>query len=240
VIREPGELEAQRQFRLTSSLILVLAEQRKPTEADFIAAYGPGGSAEFWQNYLFGAVSITSLIYTLARTGAAQFQQIEVVEMALGKAFLEAFHGDEDWFRGEYKKMADVRYFRELKEPGHIKVIAKRAADWLNRNPKWRHLVPPTLAAYLAGQNSPEPLPASTPTIEGGVGPFALPKRPRGPQATKKEAVIAAMLVELRSGKSSPETFAGEKQDAIASRFAVSRDTARKALAEALSKFQPN
>jgi hypothetical protein len=150
-----NEMEVLRHTRLISLLVQNAAVQKRPDEQDFVEIYGPGGSREFWTNYLFGLVSLTDIIFMLSRTDASNLGDMDSRSMALEKAFLEAYQSDECWFRGKTDNLKDAVFFWQVKHPDHVKLIARQAVDWLLRNPRWRHLLPQTLVACLTEAPSP-------------------------------------------------------------------------------------
>jgi hypothetical protein len=197
-------------------------------ESLFQRHYGPQGSFLFWGNFLHSVVSIQAFVRHLAQARAERSDRIDVVRMALQTALIEACQADEPFFRGELLEIGQVAYFHEIKKPERIKLLGRKAAEWLLASPNWQHLVPITLAAFLRGEKPAE--------VVAQVSK-ALQTR-RGPKGNLTSKASEKMLEHLRSGHLTFEGLADMKQEDLAGRYGVrSRDTATKALKSALSRF---
>lgn len=61
-------------------------------------------------------------------------------------------------------------------------------------------------------------------------------RKPRGPSPVKRKQVVQAMMAKIKSGSTTVDQLRGEKEEALAAQYHVSRDTARKARAEVLTQ----
>ena len=153
-----------------------------------------------------------------------------MINEALQAALVDAYQGDEPIFRGDLTELRSVSNFRMIKNPELIKVLGQKAAVWLVSSPRWRHLAPDTLTAFVRGER-PKP-DVTMAKLE------KLPKVKPGPKGALTIRAAAAMLADLRSEAATVASLRNEKGEALAARYGVrSRSTAVKALKMALSEF---
>jgi hypothetical protein len=196
-------------------------------EKIFQQQYGPDGSFGFWVNFLSGVVPLPSFIHAVSIMRAERWDRIDVTRDALRAAFIEAFQGDEAFFRGNLTELASVKYFREIASPELIKVLGRKAADWLASSPKWRHLAPATMAAFLRGEK-----PEADPSLAGGI-----PKAKTGPKGDLMQRVASMMLADLRCGRTTVEALGRDKKESLAAHYGAGRTTVTEALKLAVSQF---
>ena len=109
-----------------------------------------------------------------------------------------------------------------------IKLLGRSAAEWLQNSPRWQHLVAPTLSAFLRDER---------PLIGASGETFVAPKR--GPKSGLTEKAALKILNDLGAGAETLASLHARKQEDLAERYGVkSRDTLKKALSIAASKFQ--
>jgi hypothetical protein len=233
VTPRPAEIEEIRASKLFGDIVALRLACDLPGDGDeglFRMHYGPLGSFQFWENFLYGVVSAPMFVQRLAHARAERWDRVDVTKMALQSAIIEAFQADEPFFRGDLAELGGASYFHQIKKPELIKLQARSAAQWLVSSPKRHHLVPETLATFLRGEKPP--------SIAGGPLSVDLPKRRRGPKSDITERAAAAMLADLQRGATTVKSLGTEKQEVLASRYGVlSRSTAIIALKRAASKF---
>ena len=61
-------------------------------------------------------------------------------------------------------------------------------------------------------------------------------RKPRGPRPEKRKQVVQKMMDKIKSGSTTVDQLRGEKEEALAVQYGVSRDTVRKARAEVLTQ----
>ncbi len=230
---DPDDIEPVRVTKLFGDIVslrLAYNLQGDGDEGIFQRYYGAEGSFLFWSNFLHGVVSITTFVQHVTQARSECWDRIDVTQMAIQKALLEAYQADGTFFRGDLSKLDRIKYFREIEKPELIKVIGRKAAEWLLASPRWKHLVPNTLAAFLRGEKPRSHITEQTDK--------AVPRTKRGPKSDLTKRAADKILADLRSGVVTLKEFAGEKQDSIASRYGVkSRSTAKLALGIAEKQF---
>lgn len=170
-----------------------------PHEECLTAVYGPDGSRKFWRNYLSRTVSVFSFLRHIALMGAHNEQQEQVRWMALRAALRDAFDMGETWLvRGTSF------------EDENLKVIPRRAAEWLLHNPMRRHLLPPTLVAFLESgslveRNNATPSFTVEPRPTGGAREASVEYRTGAEgRPTSRQLVEQEMRARASRGKMKP------------------------------------
>ena len=193
-------------------------------EALFSKHYGSAGSYAFWESYVFGLTSLPAFTHMLALLRSDRWDSIDVLQRALRKAMMDAYQLDQPFFRGEVSNMNGAQSYYDIPQPEKVKLIARPAAEWLYANPWSRSLVPETLAGFLRGEK---------PAVDLAQ---VIVKPKRGPKGDLTQRTATAMFEDLRAGKITSSHMTDFGQEAVAAEYKVkSRDTAKKAWAQALS-----
>ncbi len=142
----------QQEYLRTARLLIALRQNLMfsllPLEECLTAVYGAGGSRRFWEIQLSRPMTLDAFVDRLAVAGADDESRFESHQMALRTAILEAHQMGEAWFCGDTPSLTTALYGHQVQGDA-VKVIPRSAAEWLMRNPLWRHLVPSSLSVFL-------------------------------------------------------------------------------------------
>ena len=128
----------------------------------FRAAYGDPDGRKYWDAHLSEAILVYSLAYVLSAHLAEKVEQLEMVRIAIIRAFRDAAEAGERWFTGDTSPLLAIEYSHNFENLGTVKVHPRAAVEWLLSKPKRKHLVPDSLRRFL--QSSGEPTNANAPT----------------------------------------------------------------------------
>jgi hypothetical protein len=131
----------------------------------FQAAYGDPGGRKYWDANLSEPLPVYSLAYVLSAHVAEKAEQLEMVRIAIIRAFRDAAAAGERWFTGETAPLLAVEDSQTNFEGlGKVKVHPRAAVEWLLSKPKREHLVPECLRRFLQSGGEPANANANAPT----------------------------------------------------------------------------
>lgn len=126
----------------------------------FTTTFGPGGARRFWEIECSEPIRIERFARLLAVTAATESDpeagtvesrdaRFEGWTAAVMSSVFGAFKAGEKWFIGDTSALAAVTRWQEVETTAAPSIDPRRAAEWLLKMPKRRHLVPASLVEYL-------------------------------------------------------------------------------------------
>jgi hypothetical protein len=160
----------------------------------FRAAYGDPTGRAFWEAFLSEPMPVSSLVQMLSayqlekmlstyRASAEQREsncaeneqglekgvRVSDAELVVIRALRDAAQNGEAWFIGETASLLSIGYgYGPFVGLEAIKLHPREAVAWLATKPKRKHLVPPSLQAFL--ETGPCDLPTNQPERTGTEG----------------------------------------------------------------------
>lgn len=151
--------EPTRVNRLIMHLRDILHSPYVSPDECFKAVYGSEGSTAFWRIQCSEPIAISSFVHLLATTGSRFEADFIPRSKALWAAMFSAYQsGERAWFVGDVTVLDGVNYSCEvptLRGLERLKLLPRDAAEWLERMPKRRHLLPDSLAEFLDPTDEP-------------------------------------------------------------------------------------
>jgi hypothetical protein len=144
--------EPQRSDSMVGYLRILTICPYLPQDECFTAVYGPNGARVFWKVQCSEPIELNLFVDLLTLTGSGNRPSIIPV---LRSAMVSAFQSGEKWFVGDLTPLEGANYGWEVwksKNLNKLKVRARDATEWLLRMPKRRHLVPPSLVAFIRSE----------------------------------------------------------------------------------------
>jgi hypothetical protein len=122
----------------------------------FQAAYGDPSGRKYWDAHLSEPMPVYSLAHILSAHVAEKAEQLEMVRIALIRAFRDAAEAGERWFTGETTPLLAVRDGQtNFEELGKVKVHPRAAVEWLLSKPKREQSSPQSLRRFLQSGGEP-------------------------------------------------------------------------------------
>jgi hypothetical protein len=259
--------EPATQRSAVSKLMLegVLSSACTPAEI-LEAAYGDPLGYRYWELSLFEPLQIYQFAELLAlhNAGTERIPVLDRYLLSIFERLRAAAEAGETWFIGDTSPLITEAWSSLALRNSALTVRPREAIAWMCENPNARGLVP-RIAGQIAGSivpvNSPTRVPASSAQDQMGVlTPFDpnaalnaeikalgnhLPAvrpplgevRRRGRKSIKLEQTKEKMRRDIQEGRQTADALKNMLEKDLASGYAVSRDTARKARNVVLSEI---
>jgi hypothetical protein len=158
-------LEVHRCLQVTLLIAETVAFGVRAEAEIFEAAYGDPSGRKYWEAHLSEPISVYSLAHVLSAHLAEKAEQLELVRIAIIRAFRDAVEAGERWFIGDTSPLLALEQGQtSFENLGKVKVKPRAAAEWLLSKPKRSHLVPGSLRMVLERGTSP--------WVPPGLGPL--------------------------------------------------------------------
>jgi hypothetical protein len=190
----------------------------------FTTVFGPEGPSRFWEIECSEPVEVLEFARMLAVTGATERDptagtvqerdnRFDRWNVAVIAAVFDAFKAGETWFVGDTSSLSAAVRWEDVQVSDALKLDARRAAEWLLRMPKRRHLVPRSLAIFLSPSDGPGAAPR-LPLEEVITLVREMFNRPGAPPKVEQEVIpfCAARGVPSRMAKAAAQFVRAERR----------------------------
>jgi hypothetical protein len=259
--------EPATQRRAVSKLIFEGVLSGACTPAEILeAAYGDPMGYRYWELWLFEPLQIYQFAELLAlhNAGTEREPVPDQYLFQLFESLRAAVEAGETWFVGDTSPLITEVWSSLTLRNSALTVRPREAIAWMCENPNARGLVPRIagqVASSMAPVDSPtralassaqdqmvltpfDPAAVNAETKDLGNNPASRPPlgevRRRGRKSTKFEQTKEKMRRDIHEGRQTADALRNMLEKDLASGYAVSRDTARKARNVILSQIVAN